>query len=286
MALIAIRDSFNVNFYISPYLRIFLFLLSILMIDSLIERFSYKISLVKVTYGIVLLKVCLILSALFFNIDVCHLTNCIRLWPTELYRYANTYDITIASLLILLGGRYVFALPVLFFVSQTRLAVLFSVLIYFRKIELNLILKLFFIVVFLSASIYFYLYIQDLPLPRVFKILDSSTFDKFAQYKSFFGDIGPYNILLGEGLSVSLDGIEIRDLARPYSYEAQLLALVIQGGLLFVIPLLFLIRISTRSYLSLILYCVAGLLNPMMFVLSLHLIFKFIDINRRVRIKV
>ena len=282
MVVISLRDASSTGFSISPYIRIFLFLLSVIMIDALFEKYAYKISLAKITLGIVLLKISLIISASFYGIDICSFTNCIRLWPTEFYRYANTYDITIASLLILLGGRYILALPIVFLISQTRLAVLFSVLIYLRNIDLKKMLSFFGIVVLFSSSVYLFLYFQDLPVPRVFKILDSSMSDKFAQYNSIFGNIGLHNIILGEGLSASLNGIEIRDVMRPYSYEAQLLALVIQGGLLFIIPLFIFIFVTTHNYLSLILYCIAGLLNPMMFVLSLYLILKLIDINKRV----
>ena len=268
----------NESFNASPYFRILLFLFSIIMIDGLFAKYSTDISLEKILLGIVFLKSTLIVISFLGDVDICGFTNCIRLWPTEIYRYANTYDITIACLIVLIGRKYLIGLPFVFLITQTRLAVLYSVIVFLRKINIITLGKFFLSTVLLAVIVYFYMTYQNVELPRVFKLMDSSLADKILQYQAFYtqGDIK--NILLGEGLSLPIHGIEIRDKLRPYSYEAQLLALMIQGGLLFIILLLLFMYLSTKSYLSVVLYCIAGMLNPMMFVLSLYLIFKFIKI--------
>lgn len=104
---------------------------------------------------------------------------------------------------------------------------------------------------------------------RLTQLSGSSLDDKVAQIEAVRNQLSFPCLVAGCGLGTSLPGI-IRDEARPYSYEAQVPVLLIQGGVLFFMMHFFIVTryMHLRHISALLIVMAVSVTNPMLFSLA------------------
>lgn len=104
---------------------------------------------------------------------------------------------------------------------------------------------------------------------RLTQVSGSSLDDKVEQVVAFARQVELPDLVAGRGLGTSLRGIT-RDEARPYSYEAQVPVMLMQGGIAFFVVHFLLLRPFIGAYagLSMGILLAMSTINPLLFSLA------------------
>ena len=191
------------------------------------------------------------------------------------FRLTSSYDVLFAMLALSSRhmGRRLMMLAVVLVLTETRALLLLSVLfmgwhLYRERSPLALALGL--AIPAASALLAVSALMADQSAStRLTQFEGSSLSDKQEQIEAVADlALSPY-LLTGRGLGVSIPNI-IRDEARPYSYEAQSIVLLWQGGLLFFAVYLTVLWVYGTHYrpFGMLLILGLGALNPTLFALA------------------
>jgi hypothetical protein len=189
-------------------------------------------------------------------------------------RVTSSYDV-LFSLFALSRRRVSIRLSLLLLVlvlTETRALLMMSVIffawrLYQEKAKTAIISGAF--VAAMIVGNYFLIQLTEQTSSRLTQVDGSSLSDKIEQIEMASHLIPSPYIITGRGLGMTMADL-IRDEARPYSYEAQAVVLLWQGGLLFYAAYIAVMSAygGRTKYISIGIIIILGTLNPALFALA------------------